>query len=56
MVRFSPEWSTKWILAMIARAAGIRKKGPRQSYNGSIRAAPAVGAKTLSDVPAAVLA
>ena len=23
MVRFSPEWSTKWILAMIARAAGI---------------------------------
>jgi hypothetical protein len=25
-------------------------------YNGSIRAAPAVGAKTLSDVPAAVLA
>jgi hypothetical protein len=33
-------------LAMIARAAGMRKEGPRQSYNGSVRAAPAVGKKT----------
>jgi hypothetical protein len=26
MVRVSPEWSTKWILAMFARTAG--RKGP----------------------------
>src|SRR6185437_7632957 len=37
MVRDSPEWSTKVILAMIARNSG--KKGSGQSYNGSIRPA-----------------
>src|SRR3569832_1624354 len=36
MMRVSPEWSTKWILAMFARTAGKRV---RQTYNGSIPSA-----------------
>src|SRR5579871_123297 len=34
MMRVSPEWSTKWILAMLLV---LPKKSVRQSYNGSIQ-------------------
>src|SRR3954462_6296458 len=42
MVRVSPVWSTKWILAMVL----VLPVEGRQSYNGSIRFAPAFGLKS----------
>src|SRR5438477_12296743 len=50
MVRVSPLWSTKWILAMIARAAGSVRIRSVPSYNGSIQAALAAGTKTFGAV------